>query len=436
MAYFASMQKVSEHPFAARAARLYRLDNGLQLITYVDPQAPVFAYQTWFAVGSRHEREGTTGIAHLFEHLMFNQTESHPPGEFDRLLESVGGETNAATWVDWTYYRDSLPAGQLELAVSLESERMSRLVLGDRQVESEREVVANERRFRVEDDVDGFLSEEMYRLAFTVHPYHWPTIGWMSDIHAISIADCRAFYRTYYAPNNATLVVVGDFDEARALALVERYYGSLAAQPIPEDRAPAEPEQTAERRAHFTKPVMADKLRLGYKSPPLTDDDYPPLEVACEILLGGNSSRLHRALVAESEIASSAHVSLSPFRDPGLCEIAVALQREHAAGEAEQRIDVELATLGRERPGTDELETAKTRLETRFWRELRPQSGKAEALGHYHTTAGDYRRLFGVAEALRRVTDEDVMRVAARYLVPERRTVVTATAGEDEGEEE
>jgi len=164
---------VSEHPFGASlVVRLHQLENGLKVILLRDPAAPVFAYQTWFAVGSRHEREGTTGIAHLFEHLMFNQTESLAPGEFDRKLEAVGGETNAATWVDWTYYRDNLPRGELELAVRLESDRMAHLVLGNEQVESEREVVANERRFRVEDDVDGFLSEELYKLAFTTHPYH------------------------------------------------------------------------------------------------------------------------------------------------------------------------------------------------------------------------------------------------------------------------
>ncbi|HZS41130.1 MAG TPA: pitrilysin family protein, partial [Polyangia bacterium] len=173
------MELVSEHPFGSLMTRLHRLPNGLRVLLLRDPSAPLVAYQTWFAVGSRHEREGTTGIAHLFEHLMFNQTESHPPGEFDRLLETVGGETNAATWVDWTYYRDSLPRAELQLAVELESDRMAHLVLGEDQVESEREVVANERRFRVEDDVDGFLSEELYRAAFTRHPYHWPTIGWM-----------------------------------------------------------------------------------------------------------------------------------------------------------------------------------------------------------------------------------------------------------------
>jgi zinc protease len=422
------MKLVSDHPFGgALRVRMHQLDNGLQVIILRDPAAPVFSYQTWFAVGSRHEKEGTTGIAHLFEHLMFNQTESLAPGEFDRKLEAAGGETNAATWVDWTYYRENLPKAELELAIRLESDRMAHLVLGNEQVESEREVVANERRYRVEDDVEGFLSEELYKLAFTVHPYHWPTIGWMKDIQAISIDDCRAFYRTYYAPNNATLVIVGDIDEAHTLALVEKHYGHLSPQPIPADIVPPEPPQTEERRASWEKPVTADKLRIGYKSPSLIDDDYLSLEMISEILFGGNSSRLYKKLVAETEIASSVHASLAPFRDPGLYEISVAMQRGHRAHEAERLIDEEIVAL-REQPLYDcELETARTRLQTRFWRELRPQAGKAEALGHYHTTAGDYRRLFAVADTLERISAEDVARAARRYLDPRSRTVIVAT---------
>jgi zinc protease len=426
------MQLISEHPFGAGGltVRMHRLDNGLKIILLPDPSAPVLAYQTWFAVGSHHEREGITGIAHLFEHLMFNQTESLAPGEFDRKLETVGGDTNAATWVDWTYYRDNLPKAELPLAVRLESDRMAHLVLGETQVESEREVVANERRFRVEDDVDGFLNEELYKLAFTTHPYHWPTIGWMRDIENISIDDCRTFYRTYYAPNNATLVLVGDFDPATALALIDEHYGKIPAQAIPAEASQPEPPQTRELRATWPKPVTADKLRIGYKAPPLGHPDYVAVEIASEILFGGNSSRLHRKLVVEHEIASSTHAMTAPFRDPGLYEISVGLQRGHTSAEAEALIYDEMARLAAEPLAPGELETARTRLCTHFWRELRPQGGKAEALGHYETTVGDYRRLFGVADAYAQVSAADVQRVAQRYLTASQRTVLIATPAE------
>jgi zinc protease len=424
-----SMQLVSSHPFGAGGltARMFRLTNGLKVILVRDPSAPVFAYQTWFAVGSRHEREGITGIAHLFEHLMFNQTANHPPGELDRMIETAGGDTNAATWVDWTYYRDNLPKAELKLAVELEADRMAHLTLGEKQVESEREVVANERRFRVEDDVDGFLNEELYKIAFTTHPYHWPTIGWMRDIEAISIDDCRTFYKTFYAPNNATVVLVGDVEEEPALALIDSCYGKIPSSAIPADRAPAEPEQTSERRQSWPKPVTADKLRIGYKAPAIGQADYAVLEVANEILFGGNSSRLHRRLVVDSEIASSTHAASAPFRDPGLYEISASLQRGHDAAAAEAIIYEELDKLGAKPLEPHELDTAKTRLLTHFWRELRPQAGKAEALGHYETTVGDYRKLFAVADGYKNVTAAEIQRVVKQYLRAERRTVVIAT---------
>jgi zinc protease len=431
------MKLQSEHPFGAggRTVRHFRLDNGLQLLLLVDPTAPILAYQTWFNVGSRHEREGITGIAHLFEHLMFNQTEHLQPGEFDRKLEQAGGDTNAATWVDWTYYRDNLPKAELKLAVELESDRMAHLTLGNDQVESEREVVANERRFRVEDDVDGFLNEELFKLAFDKHPYHWPTIGWMSDIMAISIADCRAFYRTFYAPNNATVVIAGDVDEEKVLTLVDAHYGKIPSSTIPGEKIEAEPPQTAQRRATWKKPVTADKLRMGYKSPAMGHPDHLPLEVLSEILFGGKSSRLEKLLVADTELCSSTSAALSPFKDPGLYEIAVSMQRGHVAHEAERLIDEEISRARTEplRPG--ELDTAKTRLLTRLWRELRTLGGRAEALGHYHTTVGDYRRLFQVADQVSATSEADVQRVARAYLDKSRCTVVIAEPdGEEAGE--
>jgi len=188
------------------------LGNGLRVLVLEDHAAPVVCMQTWFAVGSRHEREGKTGIAHLFEHLMFGETETSAHGAFDRTLEEAGAETNAATFLDWTYYHTNFPAEALELTMRLEADRMSRLVLREPQVTSEKEVVANERRQRVDDDVDGAISEILYKEAFREHGYKHPTIGWMDDILNFTTDDCTSFYRTYYAPNNAAMVVVGDVD--------------------------------------------------------------------------------------------------------------------------------------------------------------------------------------------------------------------------------
>ena len=306
---------------------------------------------------------------------------------------------------------------------------MAHLMLGDEQVESEREVVANERRFRVEDDVDGFLNEELYKLAFTVHPYHWPTIGWMRDIEAITIDDCRTFYRTYYAPNNATVVLVGDFDED---AVAEAGAGSLRQDRVARRSPPIARSPSPSRRA--------SGARLGpSRSPPTScasatrrrrsvTPTHAALELASEILFGGNSSRLHRKLVVESEIASSCHASTAPFRDPGLYEISVASDaRPQRRPKRRRSCTRSWRTSPRSRCGAHELETAKTRLLTHFMRELRPQAGKAEALGHYETTVGDYRKLFAVADGYRAVTAADVARVVGKYLVEARRTVVIAT---------
>ena len=203
--------------------------------------------QTWFGVGSRHERAGKTGIAHLFEHLMFGETEDNVHGAFDRLLEEAGAETNAATFLDWTYYHMNLPKDALPLAMKLEANRIARLVLRDPQVSSEKEVVANERRQRVDDDVDGAVSELLYQEAFRTHGYGWPTIGWMADIQGFTTEDCLAFYKTYYAPNNAVLVVVGDASMAEVIRLTQEHYGTARRRGDPGGERP--PRAPADERA-------------------------------------------------------------------------------------------------------------------------------------------------------------------------------------------
>lgn len=433
---------VSEHPFGAGGllARMYKLPNGLRALLVRDAAAPVFAYQTWFRVGSRHERVGKTGIAHLFEHLMFNETESLKPGEFDRMLELQGGSSNASTWVDWTYYQDDLPASELELAVRLESDRMQHLVVKERQVETERGVVISERRLRVDDDVDGFMSEQLFRHAFKRHPYHWPTIGWMRDIKGITLADAVKFYRTFYAPNNATLVVVGDIDEARTLALIEQSYGHIKAQRLPKEVPVTEPKQLRERRRTFKKPVQTDKLLLGYKGPAFTDPDHLKLDLLSDLLIGGASSVIYRDMVIEREIVTSIGGSLTPFRDPGLWEVGASLHRGHTAEEALTILDEHIARVRQEGPSPAALLRTQARMLTGFYSGLRTAHGKASTLGEYEITAGDYRALFAVPEAVRRVTCEELREVARKYLDPRQRTVIIATPdgsapeGEDEGD--
>ncbi len=414
-------------------ARRFRLDNGLGLISAIDRRAPIVALQTWYRVGSRHERPGATGMAHLFEHLMFGQTEKLPPGEFDRLVERTGGESNAATWVDWTYYKLSLPARDLALGVELEAERMQHLVLEPTPVEAERDVVTNERRERVEDDVDGWLDEQLMAHAFTEHPYRWPTIGWMEDIRALALPDIRAFYRTWYAPNNATIVCVGDFDDAVLLELIGKFYGGIpSAQRCRDARGSPEPEQTRERIVRAPKPIATDRLLVGYKAPGQDHPDWAALEIVSTLLAGCPSARLHRKLVIEDEAASSVDAQLTPFRDPSLLRLAVTTARGHRADEVIATIDREIAALVATPPTAAEVEKAKALAETDFWSALADVDGKAEALGHYETALGDFRSLGTIADRLTAVTAADVAHAVRTYLVPARRTIVIAEPEADD----
>lgn len=416
----------AEHPLGEHTIRRYLWSNGLRLVVLADPSAPIFSYQTWFRVGSRHEQPGRTGMAHFFEHLMFNETRNLGPGQLDRLIEETGGDNNAATWTDWTFYRTSLPARDLELAARIEAERMQHLVLEDTQIEAEREVVMNERLERVEDDVDGFLDERLYELAFTAHPYRWPTIGWMDDIRDLAKPDIHAFYRTYYAPNSATIVIAGDVHEQQVLELIDRYYGNIAAAPLPHEEHVVEPEQVAERRHRFAKAVNAERMLIGYKIPGHGHPDWPVLEFISGLLCGGPSTRLYRRLIVDTEMATGVDCAAMPFRDPSLLRLCVHLARDRHADEALAEIDAALADLARTPVPADELDKIKNCVETDFWSALEDCDGRAEALGHYEVTLGDFRRLFAMAESIARISAEDVQRVAATYLDPRRRTVVIA----------
>jgi zinc protease len=413
------------HAFGPReTVHRYRLGNGLMVLVLVDTSAPVVALHTWYRVGSRHEHAGKTGLAHLFEHLMFGETERLGAGAFDRKLEENGAETNAATWVDWTYYHELLPADRVKLALKLEAERMQHLVLREPQVASEKEVVANERRYRVDDDVEGIANELLYKTAFEVHPYHWPTIGWMADIQGFTPEDCVAFYRTFYAPNNATLVVVGDVRERDLLKAVAAAYGGIPDQIIPAEDVTPEPQQTTERRLVVRKPTASERLIVAFKGPALGDADHATMSVLCEVLFGGRASRLYRTLVVDREIAIEARGWVSTFRDPGLFECWVTARGAHTADDIQALIDAAFAKVRAEVVSEEELARAQARLELGSLQQLETIGGKAEQIGFFETVLGDPAHAFRRVEAYRRVTASDLRRVARRYLVDSARTIV------------
>ena len=319
----------------------WRLANGLEIVLAPDPQATTVSYQTWFRVGSRNENEvaGETGLAHLFEHLMFTQTKTMPAGGFDREMEAAGASANAMTSYDFTAYLNDIPPAELAVAARLEADRMLNLDLRKNQVETERDVVVEERLSSVEDSVDGTLEELLFKQAFKTHPYRWPVIGWMKDIKAVTRDKAVAFYRRFYAPGNAVVVLAGKFDAAAVLDLLASSYGPLpASEPPPADDAKPERAPAAEVRATLARPVPADRLVVGFPAPSLADPDRAAYEVAAEILAGGPSSQLPRTLVVDKQWASSVRGDVAPTRDPGLYAIWVQMTKGHTAEEAERII--------------------------------------------------------------------------------------------------
>jgi zinc protease len=408
----------------------WRLPNGLEVILAPDPSATSVSYTTWFKVGSRQEdaAAGETGLAHLFEHLMFTQTQgAAQPGEFDQRMEAVGGNVNAMTSYDFTAYQDDLPPDALTLAVDLEADRMVNLALTDKQVETERDVVAEERLSSVEDSVDGLLDERLHLQAFKVHPYRFPVIGLMKDIKAVTTEKALRFYRTFYAPNNAVVVVAGRFDETAALATIADRYGQLPpSKKLPRETLAPESAPAAPVRSEVSRPVPADRLVLGLPAPGLADPDRAAFEVTAELLAGGPSSRLYRQLVVEKEIASSVNGDVPPTRDPGLYALWVQASKGHAAEQAEMIIEAELLRLRDQPVPEGELAKAKIQLETSFWGALTSSAGRAEQLGEFAVCAGDHARLLSRAAEYARVTAADVQRIATDRFAPGRRSVVIA----------
>ena len=400
--------------------RRHVLENGLTVICIYDDNAPIVSYQTWMKVGSSDEEQGKTGLAHLFEHLMFNETENLAPGEFDRRIEEVGGDSNAATWVDWTYFRTSVPSDTLLDIIEMEADRFKNIKLESQPFETERDVVKNERLLRVDDDVDGFSDEQLFALAFPEgHPYHAPTIGWMKDITNLSLLDAKRFHQKHYTPKAATIIVAGKFDEVPLLQKIRSEYqttnspalsGKAGTAPFPiQDFSIESVDKT------IRKQVSSSRLYLAYATPPQAHEDWLALSLLTSVLTGGPSSLLYRELVVSTPIASSVDCSIMPFRGPGLFQISVNLLPDIEVEDALNIVKTCLADICKKPVPNAELEAAKAGQEMDFWLELDTLDGRAEAIGHFETTAGHYRELFSHAERIQLFTPEDVMRVRNKY---------------------
>lgn len=400
------------------------LDNGLRVLLLEDHRSPVASVQVWYRVGSRNERPGATGLAHFLEHMMFKGTPTHGKGEFARLVEQNGGQDNAFTSQDVTSYYVDIATEKVDLVLRLEADRMRHLLLDPKEIESERQVVMEERRTRTEDDPDGSLFEELSAIAFKAHPYRWPIIGWMEDIRRIDAPELRAFYDTYYVPNNALLVVVGDISAPVLLDRIRALFGRIPRGPEPPAVTALEPPQLGERRVTVRKaearlPIVA----LAYHAPNHRSADAPALELLSTILAEGRASRLHRKLVYEKQIALGAGGEYSyGSTDPSLFWFSATPLPGHTPEALEQALLQEIEALQAEPPPDEELERAKNQTEAAFvWRQDSVHS-RAGSLARFELM-GSWRLGERFVPAIRAVTAADVQRVARTYFPRERKNV-------------
>jgi zinc protease len=409
----------------------HKLANGLVVLLHEDHTVPAVTFWQWYKVGSRNERPGITGISHFFEHMMFNGSKNVPPKQYDQIIESNGGASNAFTDRDMTAYYEDIAAERVDVLFRLDSDRMGSLSLLPDQLKSEMGVVQEERRLRTDNSISGMLDEALYAAAFVASPYHWPVVGWMGDLQRIDRDDCVTYFRTHYAPNNCILVLTGDFDSKAALAQIEKAFGSIPSQAPPGEPVDSEPPQRGERRVEVHYPAENVSFQMGYKAPNTKSNDIYVLDVISSILSEGESSRLHRALVYDRQIALDVGTYF-PFRlDPGLFEFSVEMKPGKTEAEGLAAVDSVLAGFMKGGPTARELTKAKNQLEASFVRSLKTNNGVGQQLASNEHLFGDYQAMFQTITKYRAVTAADCKRVAKQIFDRERRTIAVLVPEHD-----
>lgn len=412
----------------------YRIDNGLRVLALEDHSIPTVSYYTFFRVGSRDERVGRTGISHLFEHMMFRGAKKYGPGEFDQAMESRGGFSNAFTMEDVTAYHETFPAEALSQVIEMEADRMAAMQITEDNLKSEREVVKEERRLRVDNDIVGAMDELLKAQAYMAHPYHWPVIGWMEDLDAITLADCVDYFKIHYAPNNATLVIVGDFKAEQAIGLIGKAYGAIPSQGPAPSVVRNEPPQRGERRAVLKKAAQQPSIMIAYHTVASASPDLFALDLLQIILGDGESSRLTRRLIYEKELASRVEVINERRVDPSTFILYAEAKPGVTAAALEAAVVEEIDRLGMEEVGDAELQKAKNIRTTSEVKDLKTSNGKAQEIGLYDLYFGNHQRLFTALKSYNAVTKSDLKTAAARYLNADNRTVVTLVPTAEGGE--
>ena len=412
--------------------RKHTLANGMSVIIHEDHDIPNVALYLFFKVGSRNERPGITGLSHFFEHMMFNGARKYGPKQFDFFMENAGGNNNAYTSHDLTVYQDWFPRTALPLIFELEADRLRDLAFDPKIVESERGVVYSERRTAIDNNPPGALNEQMMAAAFTAHPYHWPVLGWPSDIEGWTMADLKQYWSMGYAPNNCILVVAGDVTESEILSLAKKHLEPIARRSVPPPLKTIEPAQVGERRVLLEKPAQLPMVLIAYHTVESKHPDTNILTVLDSILTEGRSSRLYRRLVEQDQVALNVGAQAMQALDPGLWFVQVQPSAGIEPAKAEKAVYEELERLGKEPVTAAELETAKNQILAKFYRDMKTIAGKANFIGTFEIYQGDAGKIGEYPATVQRVTAADIQRVATKYLNARNRTVATLVPVKEE----
>jgi len=402
-----------------------RLANGLRVIISEDHFAPVYAIAVSYSVGSKDERPGRTGFAHLFEHMMFKGSDNIGPGEHFFLVFNNGGSMNGTTNTDRTLYYEVMPRNQLDLGLFLESDRMRSLAITKENLDNQRQAVQEERRLRLDNQPYGKSAERFNELAYDNPAYHHSVIGSMEDLNAATVEDVAGFFRTYYAPNNAVVAIVGDVDTKDTLTRVEKYFGNIPRQPSPAPVDLAEPEMKAERRETMQdRLARLPQINIGYKIPPATHADFPALSALGQILGNGESSRLYQRLVKTQELCANIGSGSTQRLGPGLFNITCAVRPGKNIADAEAAITDEIARLQTAAVTSEELQRIRSSARRGSVSIRESTLARAQSLADNAAVYNDPNRINTNAQKIAAVTAADVQRVAGRYLQTTNRVVV------------
>ena len=417
--FFLSLSLTTQALEISLKVEKFTLPNGLTVLLHEDHSIPMVSYHTWYHVGARDEQPGVTGAAHMLEHMMFKGAKKYTGKQFDQILHANGITNNAFTTADYTGFYENLPSDKLELIMDVEVDRMRNLTLKPEDLTSELQVVGEERRWRVDNNPISLLRESMMEVLYEKHPYHWPVIGYMRDIQAYTVEKLRKFYDAYYVPNNAVLVLAGDFDTHKTKALIEKYYGVLQSRPLPEHSYTSEPDAEKARQVINTGEVQSTSVLLAYKTVYAGHKDQYALDLLANILGTGTSSRLYKNLVYKAQEATETGAFSETGADPGFFSIHASVRPGKSSATAEKVLNHELEILKKELVSAKELKKAKNQIMKDYVEGLMTIDGQAQSLAVTEILRGDYQALFEDLNKYEQVTAQDLRRVAQTYFKPQ-----------------